>query len=69
MTENEKMNAFVWASKVAPGAIPMFALKKGQQFFWTNDSKTYVKTYRGRGWYVSNGKTYRCGTRAAVIEA
>jgi hypothetical protein len=47
----------------------MFALKKGQQFFWTNDSKTYVKTYRGRGWYVSNGKTYRCGTRAAVIEA
>lgn len=68
MTENEKSIAFVWAAKVNSAAIPLFALKKGEQFSWPNGGSP-VLTYCGRGWYSAAGypNKWRAGTKTAVI--
>lgn len=69
MTENEKISAFVWAARVNPAAIPLFALKRGEQFQWPNGGGP-VMTYCGRGWYVFPGVPIklRSGVKTAVME-
>lgn len=70
MTDNEKMNAYIWASKVAPNAVPLLDLQKGDVFEWAlRPGKP--KVYRGRGWYYlqgSNSSVGRASTRTAVIK-
>lgn len=69
MTENEKIAAFVWAAAVNPAAIPLFALKKGEQFQWPNGGGP-VMTYCGRGWYSMPGvsRKFRSRGKTAVME-
>lgn len=73
MTETETINAYVWAAKVANGAVPIMHLNKGDKFRWPNKNNP-IKVYRGRGWYrvVSCtgelNKCYRTGMKTAVVK-
>ncbi len=79
MTENEKMNAYIWAAKVHPKAIPLVGLAKGDKFVWPppilTPGDSNVKLYRGSGWYrvldaFGNpvGRCFRTGVKTAVIQ-
>lgn len=67
MTETELMNAYIWAAKMDSRAVPLFALNKGDLFVWPRNQDGNQKTYRGRGWYSSDGRTCRASTKTAVI--
>jgi len=70
MTQNEIMNAYIWAGKVENGAVPVMDLNKGDKFVWAGmDSHSNpAKTYCGRGWYQRPGvaKKFRTGMKTAV---
>lgn len=73
MTEAEKMNAYIWAAKVETGAVPLFAISKGDKFRWASiiaPSMTIFE-YRGGGWCKrvdGRGKCFRSGVKTAVIQ-
>ena len=67
MTETELMNAYIWAAQVDSKAVPLLALNKGDRFVWPRGQDINPKTYRGRGWYLSDGKSCRASMKTAVI--
>lgn len=70
MTDNEKMSAYIWAAQVAPNAVPLLDLQKGDVFVWPR-TPGQPKVYRGRGWYSLKATTATAGrasTRTAVIK-
>jgi len=68
MTETELLNAYIWAAKIDAKAVPLLALNKGDEFVWPRGQDGNRKTYRGRGWYSSGGRTcHRASTKTAVI--
>lgn len=78
MTETEKMNAYIWAAKMHPRAVPLMDLQKGEKFIWPppilTPGDSNVKLYRGSGWYrvldaadKPVGRCFRTNVRTAVI--
>jgi len=69
MTDNDRMNAYIWAARVAPGAVPLLALDKGDEFVWPR-IPGQTKVYRGRGWYSIKGERMaaRASTKTAIIK-
>ena len=73
MTDNEKVNAYIWAAKMAPDAVPLMHLDKGDEFVWARTPGP-PKLYRGRGWYRINdrdggtGSIGRASVKTAVIK-
>lgn len=66
MSENEKMYAYIFASKTCPGAVPLLDLKKGDVFSWPHGGANY--TYSGKGWYKNEKKqSFRANVKTAVI--
>lgn len=78
MTETEKMQAYIWAAKVHPKAVPVLSLSKGEMFVWPVPGKDWgnnYMVYRGRGWYCYHDsvgdkrcRCYRIGVKTAVIQ-
>lgn len=75
MTEEERMNAYIWAAKIHPEAIPAMGLQKGDRFNWANAADVGIKVYRGRGWYCyldsifdKKVRCYRIRAKTAVIQ-
>jgi hypothetical protein len=70
MTNNEIINAYIWAAKAESGAVPVLDLNKGDRFVWAGmgGHSNPVKVYCGRGWYQRPGveKKFRTGMKTAV---
>jgi hypothetical protein len=60
-------SAYVWATVIHEDAVPLLHLNKGDKFRWPHDDANIERIYCGRGWYSTDGKKFRTGTKTAVL--